>query len=144
MIFDSMETSYFTDLTKTPDPENLKIAIGDLFRTWMEIRDYTFEKYPAAVEEWFVSGKKFGWSYRIKDKKRAIIYFSPKAEMYKVSMVFGQKATDQILASDISARLKTDLMNSKVYMEGRVLRIDVIDNLPVADIKKLVEIKIAN
>ena len=138
-----METSYFTDLTKTPATKDLKIAIGDLFSTWMEIRDYTFEKYPAAIEEWFVSVKKFGWSYRIKDKKRAIVYFSPKAEMFIVSMVFGQKATDQILASDISNSIKTDLMNSKVYMEGRVLRIDVIDNLPVADIKKLIEIKIA-
>ena len=35
-------------------------------------------------------------------------------------------------------------MNSKVYVEGRVLSIDVLDLLYLNDIKKLVEIKLAN
>jgi hypothetical protein len=139
-----METSYFMELNTTPDNENLKIAIGDLFPFWVTIRDFTFEKYPLAIEEWFVSVKKFGWSFRIKDKKRAIVYLSPRAGYFFVTMVFGQKATDQILASDISASLKTELMNSKVYMEGRVVRIDVRDQQLLTDIKKLTEIKIAN
>jgi len=139
-----METSFFTDLTKIPGNDDLKIAIGDFFPMWMEIRDFTFEKYQLAIEEWFVSVKKFGWCYRIKDKKRAIIYLSPRIGYFIVSMVFGQKATDQILVSDISDSIKTDLMNSKVYMEERVVRIDVHDKQLLPDIKKLVEIKIAN
>ena len=64
-----METSFFTDLTKIPGNDDLKVAIGDLFPLWMEIRDFTFEKYPAAIEEWHISIKKYGWLYRIKDKK---------------------------------------------------------------------------
>ena len=139
-----MESSYFTDLTKTPGNEDLKIAIGSLFPMWMEIRDFTFEKYQLAIEEWFVSVKKFGWCYRIKDKKRAIIYLSPRTGYFIVTMVFGQKATDKILAAEISGNIKTELMSSKVYMEGRVLRLDIHDNLYINDIKKLVEIKIAN
>jgi hypothetical protein len=139
-----METSYFMDLTTPPDNENLKIAIGNLFTDWMTIRDFTFEKYPLAKEEWFVSVKKFGWSYRIKDKKRAIIYLSPRTGYFIVTMVFGQKATDAILSSNISENIKTELMNSKVYMEGRVLRFDIHNNLILSDLKKLVEIKIAN
>jgi hypothetical protein len=59
-------------------------------------------------------------------------------------MVFGQKATDQILSTDISDGIKEELMNSKVYMEGRVIRIEVLDNSNLTDIKKLIEIKIAN
>ena len=59
-------------------------------------------------------------------------------------MVFGQKATDRILSSDISDFIKEELMNSKVYMEGRVIRLEINDNSFLNDIKKLVEIKIAN
>jgi len=59
-------------------------------------------------------------------------------------MVFGQKATDQILTSDISEFIKTEITNSKVYAEGRVIRLDITDPTFVNDIKKLVEIKIAN
>lgn len=59
-------------------------------------------------------------------------------------MVFGQKATDQILNSGISNEIKEELMKSKVYMEGRVIRMEVRDQRLLKDIKKLVEIKIAN
>lgn len=70
-----------------------------------------------------ISVKKYGWIYRIKDKKRAIIYLSPRTGYFIVSMVFGQKATDKSLDVEISESVKTDLMNSKVYMEGWVLRL---------------------
>lgn len=141
---DKMETSYFTDLTKTPTIDELKIALGDRFSLWMEIRDFVVEKYPLAIEEWHVSLKKFGWGFRIKDKKRAIVYLSPKNGWFIATFVFGQKATDEIMASEIHNDIKTDLMNSKVYMEGRVIRIDVREPDLIADIKKLVLIKLAN
>ena len=139
-----METSFFTDLTKIPGNDDLKIAIGDLFPLWMEIRDFVFDKYPVAVEEWHIAVKKYGWGFRIKDKKRAIIYLSPREGFFRVAMVFGQKATDQILNADISADIKDELINSKVYVEGRVIRLEVYDGTFLNDIKKLVEIKIAN
>jgi hypothetical protein len=59
-------------------------------------------------------------------------------------MVFGQKASNQIFNSEINEFIKCELMNSKVYVEGRVLSIDVLDLLYLNDIKKLVEIKLAN
>ena len=139
-----MDTSIFMDLTKIPEISELAIALEDLFPVWMEIKDFVFLKYPSAVEEWHVSVKKYGWGFRIKDKKRAIIYLSPRKRYFKVAMVFGQKATDQILNSNISSVLKDELMNSKLYPEGRIIRIDVNDYTFINDIKKLVEIKIAN
>lgn len=139
-----METSYFTDLAKTPTTDELKIALGDRFSLWMEIRDFVIGKYPLAVEEWHVSVKRFGWGFGIKDKKRAIVYLSPKNGWFIVTFVFGQKATNEIMVSEINADIKTELMNSKVYMEGRVARIEVREPYLIADIKKLVLIKLAN
>lgn len=139
-----METSIFMDLSKTPKTTDLEIPLRNTYSVWKEIRDFVLEKYPAAIEEWHIAVKKYGWGFRIKDKKRAIIYLSPRAEFFLVAMVFGQKATVQILNSDISAKIKEELMNSKVYMEGRVIRMEVRNSAYLADIKKLVEIKIAN
>lgn len=139
-----MDTSVFIDLAKTPGAADLEILIGSTYPIWMEIRNFVFEKYPAAIEEWHVAVKKYGWSFRIKDKKRAIIYLSPRKGFFKVAMVFGQKASNQIFNSEIKEFIKCELMNSKVYVEGRVLSIDVLDLLYLTDIKKLVEIKIAN
>jgi hypothetical protein len=59
-------------------------------------------------------------------------------------MVFGQKATDKIIESDISNEIKIGLWNSKVYMEGRVIRFDLRNEILISDIKKLILVKIAN
>lgn len=59
-------------------------------------------------------------------------------------MVFGQKATDQIIASDIAEAIKKELLNSRVYAEGRVIRLDIHNEKMMNDIKKLIEIKLAN
>ncbi len=139
-----METSIFMDLTKIPEVNELEIGLSKTYAFWKEIRDFVLEKYPAAIEEWHIAVKKYGWGFRIKDKKRAIIYLSPRDGFFLVAMVFGQKATDQILNSDVSNFTKEELINSKVYMEGRVIRFEIRDSTFINDIKRLVEIKIAN
>ncbi len=139
-----MDTSIFMDLEKTPKTNDLIKPLGSTFPIWMEIRNFVFEKYPAATEEWHVSVKKYGWGFRIKDKKRAIIYLSPRKDFFKIAMVFGQKATDRILASDISDFIKNEIRNARVYAEGRVIRLEIEDTSFINDIKKLIEIKIAN
>jgi hypothetical protein len=89
------------------------------------------EKYPTGLAEWNYPGKKYGWSYRIKDKKRAIIYFLPRDKYFKVAFVFGQKATDIVLASNISREIKTELEQATKYAEGRGIRIDIKNDLIV-------------
>lgn len=138
-----MDTSIFTDLNLRPCTEDLKTPLGTNFQHWMETRDYVFSQYPQAMEEWHVSVKKYGWSFRIKDKKRAIVYLSPRQGYFKLVMVFGQKATDKILADQINPSVKEELMASKVYMEGRVLLLDIHDGSLINDIKKLIDIKLA-
>lgn len=139
-----MDTSIFMDLKKEPQTQDLQVPLGKTFSLWMEIKDFVLEQYPKAGEEWHVSAKKYGRGFRIKDKKRAIVYLSPREGFFRVTMVFGQKATGRILESGISESIKTELLNSKVYMEGRVIRLEVCDNTHIKDIKSLIKIKIAN
>ena len=80
----------------------------------------------------------------MKDKKRAIIYFLPRDRFFKVAFVFGEKATAQVLASGIAPAIKSALEQAKAYAEGRGIRIDVRDGAGLTDIKKLIEIKLAN
>ena len=77
-----MDTSIFMDLTKSLKNADLEIPLGCTYPVWKEIRNFVFEKYPAAVEEWHVSVKKYGWGFRIKDKKRAIIYLSSRMGIF--------------------------------------------------------------
>lgn len=137
-----METSIFTDKTQLPDDTILREVLGNMYSTWIEIRDFVFGMYPEAIEEWNFPGLKYGWSYRIKDKKRAIIYLLPRKNYFLVAFVFGAKATSAALASHIDGEIKNTIETAEVYAEGRGFRIEIRNRKTVEDIKKLIVFKL--
>ena len=138
-----MDRSIFADESQRPSEGDLVDALGYNIKYWTEIKDYVCLKYPKAFKEWNFPGQKYGWSFRIKDKKRAIIYLLPRDRYFKVAFVFGQKATDEIMNSNIASEIKDILESARVYAEGRGIRIDVTDNNVIEEIKKLVDIKLS-
>jgi len=136
--------SIFINKNETPTTGSLKTALGNTFEMWESLERFTLENYPKAKTEWNFSGEKFGWSYRIKDSKRVILYLLPRDNFFKTAFVFGQKATDEILESTISEAIKAELRAAKVYAEGRGIRIEVRDSLNIPAIQNLIKIKIAN
>ena len=134
--------SVFMDKAVKPSKKDLPETLGSSYGWWEAIENFVLEKYPDGKSEWNFPGKKYGWSYRIKDKKRAIIYFLPLDQYFKVGFVFGQKAFDQIMESAISDEIKNELREATKYAEGRGIRIDVKDESVLSDIKKLIEIKL--
>jgi hypothetical protein len=138
-----MENSIFMDKSQLPKDAELRGALGDKYELWMEIRDRVFQKYPEGIEEWNFPGKKYGWSFRIKDKKRAIIYLLPRDRAIQAAFVFGGRALEAILKSDVSEQIKSDLEGAKFYAEGRGVRIPVPDRASLKDIYTLIDIKLA-
>lgn len=137
-------SSIFMDKSSKPTEQDLREALGDKFDLWNELRAYTLKAYPKATEEWNFSGAKYGWSFRMKDKKRAILYFLPDLNQFRAALVYGEKATQQALQSNISMEIKDIIMAAPVYAEGRGFRIEVSDKEIIEDIKTLIGIKLAN
>ena len=138
-----MEHSIFMDKSQVPTDAELRGVLGDKYKLWMEIRDRVYEKYPEGIEEWNFPGKKYGWSFRIKDKRRAIVYLLPRDGEFLAAFVFGGKAFEVIKESDVSAQIISDLESAKVCAEGRGVRIPVPDSSAQEDIFKLIDIKLA-
>ena len=139
-----MDISIFTDKKIIPGNDDLIISLGDTYDLWQTIIDYVHLKYPNSIDLWSYSGDKYGWSFRMKDKKRAIIYFLPRDKYFKLAFVFGQKATDAIMQSKIANALKVELDSARVYAEGRGIRIDVKNKKIINDIKILIDIKLTH
>lgn len=139
-----MDKSIFTDKRVIPDEKELNNAMGRCFHLWQEIIGFVYGAYPAAVSEWNFSGEKYGWSFRIKDKKRAIVYLLPRDGFFKVAFVFGSKAVEDIMNSDISPGIIKELKSARVYAEGRGLRITVKHKKDLKDIRSLIDIKVRN
>jgi len=139
-----MAMSLFDDKSKQPTKQMLVKSLGRQYQLWTEIAEYVIEKYAKAIEEWKYYSVKYGWSFRLKDKKRNIIYMTPGDGCIMVAFVFGDKAVDAAQASSLPQPIKDELRNAKKYPEGRVLRLQVRNKTDVADIKTLVDIKLAN
>ena len=139
-----MDKSLFTDKKTLPDESDLEDSLGESYHLWQIVKEYVHLKYPGALDEWNYPGNKYGWSFRIKDKKRAIIYLLPREQFFKVAFVFGHKATDAIMQSEVSEEIKSELNAARVYAEGRGIRIDVNTDHILKDIKELIDIKIAH
>ncbi len=134
--------SIFTQKDIKPSKEDVEKALGSTFELWSLLVDFTKDANPVAFEEWKYTSEKYGWSFRISDKKRVLIYLLPRDKFFKVAFVFGQKAMDSILESDISESIVNELKLAKVYAEGRGIRIEVRDRSILNDIEKLINIKI--
>ena len=139
-----MDQSIFMNKDCIPSEIELTSALGQSAGFWNEISEFVLLKYPKAIKEWSYPGKNYGWSFRLKDKKRAIIYLLPRDGYFKVAFVFGQKATDHILESDVAISIKEELASARVYAEGRGIRLDIKEQADLNDIKKLVKIKLSS
>ncbi len=140
-FFHAMQ-SIFTDKEAVPGERDLAEKLGPTFSLWNKIRDYLNDFLKEPSGEWNYSGKNYGSSYRMKSKKRNIIYFLPKAGFFKVTFAFGQRATDQVMKSDVKDVIKHKLQEARVYGEGRGIRIDVQNEKIIKDIKTLTQIKL--
>ena len=138
------DVSIFPDKVVLPSDKDLIEKLGTTHKQWTQIQGYVLDKYPTGLSEWSFPGKKYGWSFHIKDKKRAIIYFLPRDNYFKVAFVFGLKAVQAVLNSDINEEIRIELEQATKYAEGRGIRIEVKDERNTEDIKKLVDIKMTH
>jgi hypothetical protein len=135
-------TSVFNEPKSVPDEDALKNALGETYKIWRRILQYTLDLHGNTHSEWKYSGRKFGWSFRISDKKRVLVYLLPRAGFFRVAMVFGNKAFEHIQQSNVSESIKLELTQTTNYAEGRGIRLEIRDENKWTDIQSLIQIKI--
>ena len=136
-----MALSIFDDKDKFPTESELKAALEGSYDCWKSIIDFVFQSYAKTEAVWSFSGVKYGWSLRLKEKKRAIVYLIPCDKFFKMGIVFGEKATADCRKSDISKSVLAQIEAAPVYAEGRGIRFDLTDSKLLEDVKKLILIK---
>jgi hypothetical protein len=133
--------SIFLDKDTEPTQAELKKALGETYSSWKKLEKTALKFKPDAVCAWNFAGEKYGWSYRISDAKRVLIYLLPRDKFFKVAFVFGAKAYDTIMSTSIAPFIKTELKNAKPYAEGRGIRMEIKDASLLMDLAELINIK---
>ena len=126
-----------------PTAEEVDTALGVSAPLWHELVDWAHQ-HGAAGEEWKCTSPKHGWSLRLQQKKRNIVYLSPCTGCIRVAFVLGDRAVEAAKAARLPKRVLDELDHAPRYPEGTGLRLVVTKHGDLAAIEKLAAIKMAH
>ena len=102
------------------------------------------EKHGVSVQEWNSFSPKYGWSLRLKLKKRTIVHLSPCTGCFRVAFILGERAVAAARQSSPSKAMLKLLDDAPHYPEGTGLRLLVKSAKDLPAIRTLAEVKLAN
>ncbi len=136
-----MEEPYFNDKEKKPTDDDISQALGVVKPLWDDINRYIADEFQPIVEEWKFTGKKGGWSLRLLQKKRRIIYLGPRNDYFRIAVILGERAMDVARSSNLPADVLEVIDTAKKYVEGTVIRLEVRTEEDLEAVIKLALIK---
>ena len=139
-----MSLSIFGDKKILPNDEMLGEALSELKNHWDSIKKHIENTYDKISGEWKYYSKSSGWTFVIKSGKRTLVYLIPTEECIKASFVFGEKAVEAAQKADLPEAILKRLLESKAYVEGRSIMVDVENDKHIDIVKKLLKIKTDN
>jgi amphi-Trp domain-containing protein len=139
-----MALSVFDDKSRKPDPDDLEQVLGRSSVHWHSLVARMAAAYPPLDEAWNFSGAKWGWSLRLKQKKRAILYMTPCEKHFLVGFVLGEKAVEAAHERTLSRSLLTTIDKAPRYAEGRGVRIKVKSTHDLVSVVALAAVKMAD
>lgn len=140
-----METpNAFIGKTTVPTTQEVAAALGSTAEVWKQLLDWLAAEHRVADQEWKSSSPKYGWSLRLKLKKRTIVYLSPCNDCFRVAFILGDRAVAAARRSDLSKSALKLLDEAPRYAEGTGVRLLVKGTKDLATVRKLAVVKLTN
>jgi hypothetical protein len=138
-----MIANAFAGHAAPPSHEELAATLGAALALWMQLTADLASEFALAVDDWHSYSRKAGWSLRVKQGNRNIVYLSPGEGAFMASFALGEKAMAAARAGKLPKSALAVLDAARRYAEGAAVRIDVKKAADLAVVKKLVAVKLA-
>lgn len=138
------DTNAFLGKTAEPTKNEVASALGPAAPIWDELLHWLQDEQKLAEQEWTSYSPKYGWSLRVKRKKRNIIYMAPGEGCFRVSFIFGDKAVAAAHSGKLPKAVLKALDEAPRYPEGTGLRLVVSKEKDLDAIRALTLVKLAN
>jgi len=139
-----MALSAFDDKSKEPGASDLQRTLGRTSPHWDSLRAHVAAEYAPLDETWNFAGANWGWSLRLKQKKRTVLYMTPCKGHFLVGFALGEKAVKAAHDSALPDSILTIIDEARKYAEGRGVRIKVTSKKTLEGTKRLAAVKMAN
>lgn len=135
----------FVGKAERPSEAELTAMLGASVAVWNEFIAWMANEEQVAEQEWKgVCVKKYGWSLRLKQKSRNIVYLGPGKGCFMVSFVLSDKALKAAKEERLPKSVANVLATAPHYPEGNGVRLVVERSRDLAPIRKIAAIKLAS
>ncbi|MCL2116258.1 MAG: DUF3788 domain-containing protein [Methanobrevibacter sp.] len=137
-----MATSIFDIKEIIPNDEDLEGVLKSSLDTFNKLISYLKSEYGSLNKEWKFYSKNAGWTLRISNKKRNLVFISPNDDYFLVNINMSVKVSKIVLdLDDVSDNTKELIKQGKVYAEGTSVLIEVRNKEDLEDIKTILNIR---
>ncbi len=136
-----MALSAFEDKSRAPQPEELKRVLGRSAQLWFDLVAQIESSFPGVTQQWNFAGQKFGWSLRLRQKERVILYMTPQPGSFLAGLVLGDKALRAAREAKLPVSIVKIIDNAPKYAEGTGIRIPVRSRTTAAAVVRLAACK---
>ena len=140
----TMPANAFINKPDERSDAELAAALGPAKAVWDQLLSELASEHGVDGHEWKCHSPKWGWSQRVKRKKRTIVWLSPSEGQFTVLFILGDKAMQAARQTKFSQRVVKAMANAPKYPEGTGIRLEVKSVRDIGALKKLAAIKLAN
>lgn len=134
----------FINRPAPPADGDLATALGPAKAVWDEFLAALERDQLANAREWKCHSPKWGWSLRVLQRKRTIVWLSPGRGGFNVAFILGEKAVAAARAARLPQVVAQALNTAPKYPEGTGLRLVVKSARSLGALRRLAAIKAAN
>ena len=131
------------DPSHSPERDALTTYLRDAAPLWDAVVRSVRKRSPQLVEAWHFAGPRIGWSLRLVEKARILVYLTPEEGRFRVGLVLGSKAVAAARASGLSASAASVVDAAPRYAEGHGVQFHVASREDMAPVEELLDIKVS-
>lgn len=139
-----MALSAFEDKSQEPGASELEATLGRSSIHWKNLVAHLHDEFAPLDATWGFAGAKWGWSLRLKQKKRTILYMTPCEGRFLVGFALGEKAVAAAHARPLPSSILGVIDEAPRYAEGRGVLVEVKTKKDLQAVKALAAVKMAN
>ena len=136
-----MATSIFDKKEVIPGKDDLKEVLKENIAIWNELMDYLEGEYGPIKSEWKFYSKKSGWTYRVSNKRRNLIFLIPNNEYFISTVNMSVKVSEVLLDIDLPENIKEAIRKTKSYREGKSVMINTKNKEDLENVKTMLDIR---
>jgi hypothetical protein len=136
-------TNAFLGKADQPTRAELAATLGSTAKLWDDFIQWMAQEEGITEQEWKgIVVRKYGWSLRLKQKARNIVYLGPGQNCFMVSFALNDKALARAKREHLPQTVQHALDHAPRYPEGNSVRLLVRRAGDLSPIRKIAEIKI--